>query len=112
MKQNHYKIVGIVVLVLFALSLVSHKNWLAYIAIILGVLAYSSEWFAKQFADKWMKFGKIIGNFNAGILLSLFFIFFLTPLALARSFFKKKEIAKTSTWKEVEKESFNFEKAW
>lgn len=111
MKQNHYKIVGVVVLVLMGLFFFTHKNWIAYLAFSIGVLSYSFEWFAKQFADKWMKFGKFLGDINATILLTFFFMVFLLPLSILRRFFVKKETL-NSTWINVKEEKINFNKPW
>lgn len=111
MKKEHYKIVGVVVLVLMILFFFTKNVYVFYFASALGVLSYSFESFAKTFAKYWMFFGKTIGNFNAKIILGVFFLLFVMPLGLLKKFFSKKEDKLNSRWIESEN-SINFKKLW
>lgn len=112
MKQSHYKIVGVVVLVLLGLYFFTQKNWIAYTAFTIGILSYSFESFAKHFADKWMKLGKFLGDINATILLSVFYILLLLPMAFLKKLFAKSNKQTQTTWLDVQEEKINFDKPW
>lgn len=113
MKQEHYKIVGVVILVLFTLGYFFEIKWFTYVGLFIGVASFSFEGFAIKFADLWMKFGKLLGNFNAGIILSVLFLFLLTPISFLKRLFEKKPSKDSNTsWVEVENDLVNFDKPW
>ena len=110
MKQDTYKIVGVVILSLLGLGVFFSLNYLLYVALGLGVLAYSSEWFASRFAQAWMQLGKWLGRINGTIILSVFFILILLPLSLLKRLFTKNGNNLTN-WIKADSD-INFEKPW
>jgi hypothetical protein len=97
-KQEHYKIAGIVVLVLSALAFLYQNKMLFYGTLGFAILLYSFEAFAVFFAKWWMKLGKFLGDVNSRIILSIFFLFILTPVALLKKLVSYKRLEGKSSW--------------
>ena len=117
-SKDHYKIVGVVILVLLLLAFVmeyrfdkDNKHLLIGI-LVFGVLMYSFEKLALLFSKYWMKFAKVLGDFNSKIILSVFFLLILTPVALLKKISTKKTAHGDSTWKSVEADVPDFKKPW
>lgn len=118
LKQHHYKINGVVILVLVLLaSLINQKYALAHNYVLFGVLSfglilYSSDTIGKRFAKYWMAFGKLLGDINAKIILSVMFLVMLTPIALLKKLISTKSLAKKSTWTDCKEGEVDFTKPW
>jgi len=118
MKQDHYKNVGVVILVLlFAgtypqIEKGSDPKCFFLGVLCFGALMYIFEPLAKLFSNYWMKLGKLMGNINSRIILSIFFIIFLLPMALLKKVFTKKENDESSAWLTIEAEKHNFKNPW
>lgn len=80
--------------------------------VILGGVLFSFEKLAILFSKYWMAFGKRLGDINSRIILTVFFLLILTPMAILKRIFQKKdkELSKT-TWIDVE-EKIDFTKPW
>lgn len=110
-KQEHYKIAGIVVLVLSALAFLYQNKMLFYGTLVFAILLYSFEAFAVFFAKWWMKLGKFLGNINSRIILSVFFLLVLTPIALLKKLVSTSKNEGKSTWQDTNSE-IDFTKPW
>lgn len=87
-------------------------NYLYFAVLILGVLLYTFEGLAKTFVKYWMKLGKLLGDINSRILLSVLFIVVLIPIALLKKISSSKSLKNDSTWESIEGESMDFTKPW
>lgn len=113
MKNQHYKNIGVVLLVLFAIAYFTQNKYVFWGTFTFGVILMSSEKLAILFSDTWMKFGKFLGDINARIILTFFFLFIINPVALLKKIFGTKEAqTDNSNWKEVQEESVNFKNPW
>ncbi len=118
MKQDHYKNVGVVVLVLLLLAAFFQfkkgydTKYFVIAVFCFAALMYTFEPLAKHFSTYWMKFGKLLGDVNSRIILSVFFILFLLPMALLKRVFTKTAKRQGSTWLVIEDEQHNFKNPW
>lgn len=110
MKKT-YKTIGVLVLGLVILSLFFQRSSFAYAAVVIGILSYSSERMANLISDGWMHLGKLLGKINAGIILTVLFLFVVLPIALLKRIFGAKKIMANSTWSDLE-ESIQFKNPW
>tara|TARA_Y100000385_G_scaffold207150_1_gene214767 strand:- start:11455 stop:11931 length:477 start_codon:yes stop_codon:yes gene_type:complete len=117
-KQHHYKINGVVILVLALLaSLINQKyelthNYFLFGVVSFGFILYSSDTIGERFAKYWMAFGKMLGDINAKIILSFMFFVILTPIALLKKFVSTKRPYKKSTWTDCKESEVDFTKPW
>ena len=58
----------------------------------------------------WEKFGKALGWINSRILLSVFFVLFITPFSVLVRLFSKKQAE--GRWKDVSQQGVDFTKPW
>lgn len=113
MKKQHYKNIGVVLLVMFAIAYFTHNKYVFFGTLAMGILLMSFEKLAILFSDTWMKFGKILGDINARIILSIFFLFIINPLALLKKLFGAKTTALENTnWQEIKEDKVNFKNPW
>jgi hypothetical protein len=77
-KIKTVSVLGVAFLVLFFIFKV---NWLAIIAMILFILAITEGPVTDFIAKYWMKFARVLGTFNAKVILTLVYYLILTPLA-------------------------------
>jgi hypothetical protein len=97
------------------ISLVFKKlDFLLYVALGVMVLTTMSDFLGLWIAKAWMGFGKILGNINGKIILSLFFFILLVPIAFLKKIIVKKETENSnSNWQMLEKEeAVQFDKLW
>ena len=117
-KQHHYKINGVFILVLVLLaSLINQKyelthNYFLFGVLSFGLILYSSDTIGKGFAKYWMAFGKLLGDINAKIILSVMFFVLLTPIALLKKLISTKSLDKKSTRTDCKEREVDFTKPW
>lgn len=114
MKEQHYKNIGVVLLVLFSIAYFTQNKYVFWGTLVFGITTMSSEKLAILFSDNWMKFGKFLGDINARIILTVFFLFIMNPVALLKNIFgaKAKELENTN-WQEIDdNEKLNFKNPW
>lgn len=111
--DSHPKNTALTIVVGFTLIYFCFKQeWALWLALSTGILALLSTTLAGIIHLLWMKLAQLLGLFMPTIVLSIFFFFFLTPIALIKKVFTKKDellIRKrglTSTFLTVNK-SFN-----
>ena len=100
-RKEQYK----TLLVLCAgLALIGWRFHHLYVAIAAGVILLSgliSVFLLEKITDAWLWIGEKIGAVMSRVILSIVFIFFLTPIAvLYRAFGEKKKQGKQSYFKE------------
>lgn len=110
-RESHYKNVGVVLMALFVIAVLFGINSLFWGAAIFGALLFSFESLAILFSKYWMKIGKLLGEINSRIILSVFFVLILAPLSLLKRMFSSFTNEKSSTWVE-ENSSVDFTKPW
>ena len=83
MKINPYQTILVMVTGFLCWVIVSHSqgNIFIYAALIVGILGLASNITRDWIVWGWEKFSYALGWFNSKILLSIVFIFFLTPIA-------------------------------
>lgn len=117
-KQDTYKAAGIVLLVLLLLSFWAKEyykldhNYLTLVVLAFAVVLYTFEGAAILFVKYWMKFGKLLGDINAKIILSLLFVLILVPVALLKKITAVKTEETLSNWKSISNEAVDFTKPW
>jgi hypothetical protein len=109
--NNHYKNVGVVLLVFLSIAFLYDIKYLFWSVVCLGVLLFSFEKFAILFSKYWMNFGKVLGDVNSRIILSIFFILILLPMAILKRIFTSSKMGIHSTWVE-ERQEIDFTKPW
>jgi hypothetical protein len=109
--KPHYKNVGAVLLVLMTIAFLYKITYLFLGTLVLGIVLFSFEKLAILFSDSWMKLGKFLGDINSRIVLSIFFLLILSPMALLKKIFNANKKEGHSTWVE-ESEEVNFTKPW
>ena len=87
-------------------------NYLYFIVLALGILLYTFESLANLFVKYWMKLGKILGDINARIILTLLFVFVLIPIALLKKLSSIKVDKRDSTWEATTDDVMDFTKPW
>ncbi|SOE21962.1 hypothetical protein SAMN06298216_2412 [Spirosomataceae bacterium TFI 002] len=87
-KENYSQTILSIVVGFIVLYWIFDKEWLFYIASVVGVLGLLSTTFAKYIEIGWLKIAEVMGRINATILLSLIFFIFLTPIALLMKIIK------------------------
>ena len=117
-KQDTYKVVGVVLLVLMFIALrvkqrynIEH-NYFFFLVLGFGILLYTFDSLAELFVKYWMKLGKFLGDINARVILSVIFLMLLTPIALIRKLSTQKEQALSSSWTMIEEDLSDFSKPW
>lgn len=80
--------------------------------ILAGIILLSATYkpAATFIVNAWKKFGKVLGYINSRIMLTLFFIFFITPFSLLYKLFSRKE--NENEWKDVSAVVVDFTKPW
>ena len=97
------------------ISLVFKKlDFLLYVALGVMVLTAMSDFLGLWIAKAWMGFGKILGNINGKIILSIFFFVLLVPVAFVKKIAKgKRRENNKSNWQILQKEEVvDFAKLW
>jgi len=113
MKKQHYKNIGVVLLVLFAIAYFTQNKYVFWGTLCFGILMMSSEKLAIIFSDYWMKFGKFLGDINARIILTIFFLFIINPVSILKKLFGAKDAQnKATNWQEVKEQTINFKNPW
>ena len=108
---QHYKNVGVVLIVVLTIAFLYNFKYLFYGTVGVGLLFFSFEKLAILFSEAWMKFGKFLGDINSRIILSIFFLLILTPMAGLKRIFNSKNASSKSTWVE-EDQPIDFTKPW
>lgn len=117
-KQDTYKVVGIVLLVLMFIALWAKQryalehNYLYFLVLAVGILLYTFEGLAKLFVKYWMKLGKLLGDINARIILSVLFLVVVIPVALLKKLSSGKATKRDSNWDTNNDEVMDFTKPW
>ena len=83
---------------------------LSFAGLVFMVLSASSSRLTALFAKAWMGIGHALGAIQSRILLSVIYLFMLTPIALLRKAITSP--AKKPTWVDVRHEVANFEQPW
>ena len=113
MKNQHYKNIGVVLIVMFAIAYFTQNKYVFFGTLAVGIILMSFEKLAILFSDGWMKFGKFLGDINARIILTIFFIFIINPIALLKKIFGTKNTPLNNTnWQKIEEETINFKNPW
>src|SRR5690348_14840433 len=81
---------------LIILFLLSHRIWLLYIAVGTGLLSVIIPAFANLLGTGLKKLVQWLGSLTNIIILTIVFIFVLTPIALLYRLFRKKKLSSTS----------------
>ena len=110
-KESHYKNVGVVLMVLFIIAFLYKISSLFWGVVICGAVLYTFEGLAILFSRYWMHLGKLLGEINSRIILSIFFILILAPTALLKKLLSSSKNEGGSTWVE-ENSSVDFTKPW
>lgn len=110
-KTQHHKNIGVVLLVMLSVAFLNHFTYLFWGTVFFGVLLFSSDKLAILFSEYWMKLGKLLGDINSRIILSIFFILLLSPLAFIKRIFSSSPKNIHSTWLE-ENQDIDFTKPW
>lgn len=100
---------------LIIISLIFKKlDFLLYVALGVMVLTAMSDFLGLWIAKAWMGFGKVLGNINGKIILSIFFFILLVPIAFLKKIIGKKETENSNTnWQVLQKEDVvDFDKMW
>ena len=84
--------------------------WLYIISAIVATSAIH-PFTARVISTSWEYIGKTLGKINSSILLSIFFVFVLTPFALLYRLTKGKK-KNTLGWQNIENESVDFTKPY
>lgn len=117
-KQDTYKVVGVVLLVLMFVTFWTKQryniqhNYFYFLVLGLGILLYTFEGLAELFVHYWMKLGKLLGDINARIILSVLFFVVLIPLTFLKKLSLGKISERSSSWKSIEGETIDFTKPW
>lgn len=110
-EKQHFKNVGVVILVLLSIAFLYKISYLFWGTVALGVVLFSFEKLAILFSKYWMKFGKLLGDINSRVVLSIFFVLILVPVAFLKRIFSSNKKASQSTWVE-ESQKIDFTKPW
>lgn len=104
-KKQVYKTNAVIVIGFAMLGFYFKANWLYAISgavFLITVLSFSG---AKLIANRWMFVGKTLGNFNAKVILSVFFFLILFPISLIKRLFTIGHIKQQlTTWQMPDKE--------
>lgn len=87
-KENHSQTILSIVVGFIVLYLIFDKQWLFYVAAVVGILGLLFTPFARLVEMVWLKIAEVLGKINASILLSVIFFLFLTPIALLMKLIK------------------------
>lgn len=90
-KSNPYKTILTISLGFFVVFLVWKTKWALLTGLLISLLGLINLRLAKLIEKIWFKIANILGFFVPNIVLTGVFYFFLFPLALFSSFFRKKE---------------------
>jgi polyferredoxin len=87
-KDDKFEILLTISTGLIIIYLFTHNKYLLDIIVCFNVLVLLIKPLSNLVAKAWMKLSKILGSLSSGILLSLIFYFFLTPIAFLARIFK------------------------
>ncbi|MEM7037002.1 MAG: SxtJ family membrane protein [Bacteroidota bacterium] len=90
-RGKHIETILVLVTALVVLFLIFELKGFLLAGLGLSVVGLAIPILAKWIHEGWMGFAKVLGFINSHILLSLIFFLILTPLALARKLFTKKD---------------------
>lgn len=104
--------INILIIVLGFTLLGYLTGWVGFYGIAGGVALLSIyPPLAKVISMGWMTIGRAIGWVNTKILLTVFFIFIITPLAIIYRLLKRKNDFRVGSWKDAEAGT-NFAEPW
>lgn len=83
---------------------------LSIAGLVIMVLSASSSRLTTLLAKAWMGLGHALGAIQSRILLSVIYLFILTPIAWLRKAISSS--SKKPTWVDVRHEAVNFEQPW
>jgi uncharacterized membrane protein len=107
--RKTYTDIIVIVIGFCVLGYLTHIYYLYWIAITVAVLSIS-PYMAHKISYGWEKLGKTLGWINSRVLLSLFFVVVITPIAfLYRT--KKTKHSESSDWKDSSTKN-DFTKPW
>ena len=119
MVKKHFESLNVCALFCVVLYFITERSVFLYIAA--GMLAVSVfiQPLGRVIAVGWLKIATARGTFNSKVVLSLFFVLFLTPLALIRRLFTrdaldKEFVERESYWRTINREydKGSMEKIW
>ena len=112
--KQEYKTILVMVIGFSIIGYLFKLKWLFYFSLGVLIISIINNRMANLIADLWMKFGKAIGAINSKIILSVFFVFILTPLAYIKRMFghTPKQNNHTSWIQVKEEERVNFNDPW
>jgi polyferredoxin len=80
-RWQELETLGVIAAFLLLLALVTHRQWLSWLALALLVIGLFVPPLARPLTSGWLKLSTVIGTFNSKVILTLVFYGFLTPLA-------------------------------
>lgn len=112
--SKEYRTIIVLVSGFIIISYLFSSAWLLYFS--LGILFVSSinSRITKRIAKLWISFGNILGAINSRVILSIFFVFILTPLSYIKKLLESTPKRNHNTnWIRVkEDETINFNNPW
>jgi hypothetical protein len=99
---------------LIIISLIFQKlDVLKHVGLAVMILTAANDTVGLWIAKAWMGFGKILGNINGKIILSVFFFVLLVPIAGLKKLLNKKPLNTNTKWIQLKEDStFDFSKPW
>jgi len=92
-QQDRFKTILVIVTGLLALSYLFDIEWLAKVALVIGLLSVFIPLAAKGIEWLWLKLALMLGWTNSRILLSIIYFGFLMPIALVSRVFTKDPLS-------------------
>jgi hypothetical protein len=80
------------IILLLAAYLIFRNRYWVYGALVVSVMAVTSTQFTHHLHKIWTLCTDMLGRLSGGVILTLVFIFVLTPTAILRRWFGKKEV--------------------
>jgi hypothetical protein len=118
-KSEPIKTVLVITLGMLLVYIVIHAQWALIISLAVGILGLLSNYLAKKIHYLWMKLTWILSLIIPNIILSIFFYFFLTPIAILSNIFgEKNQLSLKNNTTTLFKEQYKqftketFEKPW
>jgi len=118
-QNNAFQVLLLIVSGLLLIFLWKDATWALWTATTLGLLGLCSKKMAESISRGWMGIGWVLSLFMPKIILSLFYLLILFPIALLSRLFSKKDplqlqAPKESNWRENQRvfQAEDFKKLW
>ena len=117
-KENH-RSQRVILIGFTLLGVISNSSFNAYFltftTLSLFLIFALSSWLSTRIIKVWLKLGQALGWINSRVLLTIMYIFVLTPIALLRKLTKKNIVVNLESTFFKNSQTFNpefFEKMW